>query len=467
MDRQPTTPSENQPRTKAPRTPLLVHVLFLRHLALPAAFCLLPAAYCLLSPAFCPAQTGISPGPMRAAEAYPLPPVTPADAAPFAQSGRASQPLLSPRRDVALAPYGYPSGYPDSISESADAARNLGPQPSIVPGVPMIVDPYATGAPMLAPGQPPAIAPPIIVGPGVAEPIVEGNQVIIPGELPLELSDQPPPVVVAPAVPRGQKNGVLQRVSFLTSYLPKFDDDGLGMVDFENSVMLGFPFPTREMPLVLTPGFDFHLLDGPDSVAAGGADLPPQLYDIYLQIRWMAKVSDRWSLTLATTPGYYTDFEGDNSNALRVTAQALAIWEWRPQSQLIFGVVYLDREDIGFLPAGGLIWTPNEANRLELIFPRPRFLHCFHQTAIYEDWWSIGAEFGGGEWAIQRASGADDVVDIKDYRITAGVERKSIDYLVGMRLEVGYVFGRSIEYQSGAASFDPSDTILVRGGFFY
>jgi hypothetical protein len=333
-------------------------------------------------------------------------------------------------------------------------------------GAPVIIDPYATQGPVLLPGQAPAIGPPIIVGPGAAEPIVQGDQVIIPGELPLELSDQPP-VVIEPAVPRGQKNGVLQRVSFLTSYLPKFGDDGLGMVDFENSVMLGFPFPTRDMPLVLTPGFDFHLVDGPDSAAAAGADLPPQLYDIYLQIRWMTKVSDRWSLTLATTPGYYTDFEGDNSDALRVTAQALAIWEWRPQSQLIFGVVYLDREDIGFLPAGGLIWTPNDANRLELIFPRPRFLHRFRQTSIYEDWWSIGAEFGGGEWAIERADGTNDVVDITDFRITAGVERKSIDYLVGMRLEMAYVFGREIEYRSDSPGFEPSDTLLVRGGFFY
>ena len=120
-----------------------------------------------------------------------------------------------------------------------------------------------------------------------------------------------------------------------------------------------------------------------------------------------------------------------------------------------------------FCPPAGLIWIPNDANRLELIFPRPRFLHRFRQTAIFEDWWSIGAEFGGGEWAIQRAGGADDVVDITDYRITAGFERKSIDYLVGIRFEVGYVFGREIEYTSGAPGFEPTDTVLIRAGFFY
>jgi hypothetical protein len=430
--------------------------------------CVVGLALVLVSGGHVNAQMGILPGPMKAAEPFPVPQSS-VPTLGLKPSPNASPAPTSPDRTakIALAPYGYPSGYPDSISESADAARSYMPPGGFFSRPPQGVPAPTLEVPTLTPGQAPPIAPPIVVAPGVAEPVVQGDQVIIPGTLPLQLSDQPPPVVAAPATPRGQKNGVLQRVSFLTTYLPKFDDDGLGMVDFENSVMLGFPFPTRDMPLVVTPGFDFHLLDGPDSTAAAEADLPSRLYDIYMQVRWMAKVSERWSLTLAATPGYYTDFDGDNSDALRITGQALAIWEWRPQSQLIFGVVYLDRQDIGFLPAGGLIWTPNEDNRLELIFPRPRYLHRYRVTSIYEDWWSIGAEFGGGEWAIARADGTDDIVDIKDYRITAGVERKSIDYLVGMRAEIGYVFGRQIDYRSGTPTFDPSDSVMLRAGFFY
>jgi hypothetical protein len=88
-------------------------------------------------------------------------------------------------------------------------------------------------------------------------------------------------------------------------------------------------------------------------------------------------------------------------------------------------------------------------------------------TAYYEDWWFVGAELGGGEWAIQREAGFDDLVSLTDYRVTAGLERKSIDYLVGMRVEIGYVFARELEYRSGTPSFDPSDTVLLRAGFFY
>ncbi len=435
------------------------------------------------------AQVAPLPIAMRASEPMPTRTsiVSPPGVSAFDRSASTS-PLpttAGPAASIALAPYGYPSGYPDTISEAADQVKMLPPspgafstpsilttpdaviiqQPALPPitSTPITVDPYASGPPVVYQPTPPT-NPTLIPGPGIADPIVQPGQVIIPGDLPLEMQDQ---AVIMPARPKGQKDGPLQKVSFLATYLPKLDDEGMGTVDLENGATVAFPFPTREMPLVLTPGFDFHLVDGPESAVANGADMPPQLYDLYLQIRWLLKLSERWSLTAATTPGYYTDFEGDHSDALRVTGQLLAIWEWRPQSQLIFGVVYLDREDIGFLPAGGLIWTPNDENRLELIFPRPRFLHRYRMTAYYEDWWFIGAELGGGEWAIQRAAGFDDLVSLTDYRLTAGLERKSIDYLVGLRAEIGYVFGRELEYVSGTPGFEPSNTLLVRAGFFY
>lgn len=397
------------------------------------------------------AQAVQLPSAMRPAEPFPIVGVMRGDSiGPIPGMPLMSQVSLGDGRSasLALAPYGYQSGFPAPIAESADQASSLPPHHGAMSGPSILQTP------------PLVVAPPAFSPPGVADPIVQDGQVILPGELPLEV--QPNAPFIVQAKPKGTKDGMLQQVSFLTTYLPRFNDDGLGMVDFENSVMIAFPFPTRNMPLVLTPGFDFHLLDGPAPV-----DLPPQLYDLYLQVRWLTKISERWSLTLAATPGYYTDFEGDHTNALRVSGQLMAIWEWRPQSKFIFGVVYLDREDIPVLPAGGLIWTPNEDNRLELIFPRPRFLHRFRATAVYEDWWYVGAEFGGGEWAIQRAAGFDDIVDLTDYRVTAGVERKSVDYLVGMRAELGYVFGREIEYQSGTPGFEPADTMLVRAGFFY
>jgi hypothetical protein len=51
----------------------------------------------------------------------------------------------------------------------------------------------------------------------------------------------------------------------------------------------------------------------------------------------------------------------------------LATWQWVPERlSLLFGVVYLDRNDMPVLPGVGLIWTPNPDWRLDVIFPRPK-----------------------------------------------------------------------------------------------
>jgi hypothetical protein len=75
------------------------------------------------------------------------------------------------------------------------------------------------------------------------------------------------------------------------------------------------------------------------------------------------------------------------------------------------------------------------------------------------------SRFGGGDWAVARTAGPD-LVDLRDYRLLLGLERKVIGGLDG-RLEVGYVFGRHIQFRSRSPEFSPSDTVLVRGGLVY
>ena len=44
------------------------------------------------------------------------------------------------------------------------------------------------------------------------------------------------------------------------------------------------PCPTRNSPLVMTPGFDVQYLQGPKY-----SDLPPRLYDGYVDFRWLSQ----------------------------------------------------------------------------------------------------------------------------------------------------------------------------------
>jgi hypothetical protein len=47
-----------------------------------------------------------------------------------------------------------------------------------------------------------------------------------------------------------------------------------------------------------------------------------------------------------------------------------------------------------------------------------------------------------------------------------GVERR-LNGGAGFRVEVGYVFGRDVEFESGDGNFQPRDTVLIRGGLTF
>ncbi len=291
---------------------------------------------------------------------------------------------------------------------------------------------------------------------GISAPGISARMAATPRDLsePILLDEQFPP---APP------ESILQSVYFTGTWLPAAGGD-LGMSDLELGVTLGFPLPTRESPLLISPYFATHFLDGPAS-----PDLPARVYDASVQFRWLRPVGERWTADLAVSPGVHSDFESGDSEMFRITGHGLGIYQWSPTMKLILGIVYLDRDDVSLLPAGGILWTPNDAWRLELMAPRPRvarrILPCYGDLCN-EYWGYVAGEFGGGSWSIQRASGAQDVVMVRDYRVILGIERKSppgSGRLKG-RVEVGYVFARDVEYRSATPDFEPDSTLMLRFG---
>lgn len=378
----------------------------------------------------------------------------PGDVVPGQYLRTSTQDLLIPTppfdpgvRRVALAPHGYPSGYPGDVTNSG---APLGGQSA---------SEYSPGyAPQYEP--PPAmIGQPIIDGmfmePNAPEAVVYPNGVIIhePDDLPVSVNGLPP----------GAKSGLLQRIELQQSYLPDLGGDGMTVVDLENSFTIGLPFPDRESPLLITPGFDVHLLSGPTTT-----DLPAHLYDTYLGVRWLRRVSDQIMLNSSVSPGWFSDWESNETSALRAPAQSLIIYDYTPQTQLIAGLVYLNRYDIKFLPAVGLIYKPNDAVRIEAVMPRPKAAVRVRQNRRFEDWLSIAGEFGGGQWSIERADGRDDILVNRDYRVVLGLERKNLVGMLGGRVELGYVFGRVYQYRlTNDPEYEPGDTVLIRGGLIY
>ena len=280
--------------------------------------------------------------------------------------------------------------------------------------------------------------------------------------------------------------GVFQKLLFEGSWLPRNGDNGFGFDALELKTVLGLPCPTREYPLLITPGFAVHYLDGPAAVA-----LPSRLYDAYVEFRWLGHLTPRLGFDIAVTPGEASDFRQNDSQALRITGHGIAAWTWTPTLKLVLGADYLDRTDVPLLPVAGLIWTPDNDTKFAWSFRNRRFPAASIGTAStmatfrtswlllaeirdwngihkddVQDWVYIGGELGGGTWAIRRSDGADDLLNYRDLRVFLGIERQEIGG-ISPRLEIGYVFARKLDLDQAATDYYPRDTLMLRGALVY
>jgi hypothetical protein len=262
------------------------------------------------------------------------------------------------------------------------------------------------------------------------------------------------------------RSGIFQKIIFNGTWLAGGNSSrAFGQKDLESKIILALPCPTRESPLVITPGYTAHYLEGP-----AGVDLPPHLYEAYTQFRWLSQVSPQWGFDLAVTPGVFSDFNQSSDDAFRLTGHGAAAWTYNPKTKIVLGAAYLDRPDVNVIPIGGLIWTPNDELKFDLVFPHPKISKRIHYfdglNQDVETWTYIAGEFAGDAWAIAHANGSTDLVDIRDYRLIFGLERKTYGGLTA-NVEVGYVFGRRISFNSDIPDFYPEDTVLLRGGMMY
>jgi hypothetical protein len=268
---------------------------------------------------------------------------------------------------------------------------------------------------------------------------------------------------VAPQKLSAYKSGFFQKLSLSAAWFGNSGDpEDLGATEIETFLTVALPAPIKEWPLLITPGYNVAYLTGP-----GVTDLPPRLHFAYVEFAWVPEFVHRYRFYLAVAPSVLSDFESDDADAFRVTGKGLVLFNWIPGVlELRAGVLYLNRDNIRLLPAGGVIWTPNDWMEYELFFPKPKASVRFNVGQGFEDWLFTTAEFGGNTWSIERASGEHDKVTYLDYRLLAGVERR-LNGGAGFRLEAGYVFGRSVEFASGDGNFDPKSTVLIRGAIVF
>ena len=266
-------------------------------------------------------------------------------------------------------------------------------------------------------------------------------------------------------LPPGTRDGVFQKLLLSGSWLPQLEDDSLGWGDLEAAVVLGFPFLRRDTPLLVTPRYGVHYLEGADTF-----DLPDKVYDASVEFRHLRKFgTGPWAMDVAVTLGHYSDYESSDADAFRVTGRGIAVYESRPGVKWLLGAAYLNRAGASVLPIAGVIYDPDPSISYELIFPRPRIswqLPWSQPNFGDERWAFVGGEFGGGVWSIEHPSdGAHDLLTYSDVRVFVGYERKIIGGLT-RRFEFGYVFARELELHA-TPEIDLDDSLFARIALTY
>jgi hypothetical protein len=207
-------------------------------------------------------------------------------------------------------------------------------------------------------------------------------------------------------------------------------------------------------PLLITPGLGFHLWSGPEVL-----DLPPRVYDLYVDLSWRAINRDHSGLTLGLTPGYYGDFERLDSKAFQFTGWLLGDWTLNERWTLLGGLAYVRQLKSNLLPIGGLIWRPHDDARVDLVFPRPRVARRLAIDETQETWGYISGVFGGGAWAVDDGD-RNVLVRYSDLRLGMGVEWLRTDG-GSTQVELGYVFARDISVNQFSV-LSPGGTALFQ-----
>jgi hypothetical protein len=268
-----------------------------------------------------------------------------------------------------------------------------------------------------------------------------------------------------------------QGLRFRYTYLPGNTDFGgvdtnqIESHDFESSLVFAIPrFFGMSQPWYLMPGYAQHLWSGP---SIPGSDLPGSAFSAFLDSTWETDPLQTFGAELGWRVGVFSAFDAISTESIRLQGKALAKLRCTPNSTLRAGVYYIDRNKIKLLPAGGILWMPNQDTRWDIFFPEPKLSHYLTTCGTHDIWWYVTGYYGGGAWTIKHADDdSHDEIDINDLRLMVGFEKGRNDLLrQGFRtcfFEVGYAFNRELIYRNRPlASLNPDDSLVFRAGFGY
>jgi hypothetical protein len=229
---------------------------------------------------------------------------------------------------------------------------------------------------------------------------------------------------------------------------------GFGMTDLDvnHTWLLGYD----DLPaLNITPGMGMHLWSGPL-----GLNLPARVYDLYVDFLWRPIDRQRSGVSFGMTPGLYGDFTRFDGHTLQFTGWGLGNYRFNSEWNALGGLAFVRQLRSHWLPIGGVVWTPNDDTRVEMLIPKPRLVRRCRSDEYGSAFWYLAGQLGGGAWAVADTPTNNVLVSYSDLRLLVGLETFHVRGRE-WNAEVGYVFSRHLAINGNAAQ-SPAGTALLQ-----
>lgn len=167
-------------------------------------------------------------------------------------------------------------------------------------------------------------------------------------------------------------------------------------------------------------------------------NMPDYLAAIPLNVDWLWRFVNGWSIEIGTAPGIYSDIDALGSDMFGAPFRGCFYYAVQPQFSLKAGMEVRPGWDLAIMPIVGVGWQPTDNLLFELALPR---------SVI--NWKSDGfGLFGQVEWRSttynMSGDGNDpDDISFEDWLASIGA---SFDITSSLRIqaELGYAFGRTV-----------------------
>lgn len=182
---------------------------------------------------------------------------------------------------------------------------------------------------------------------------------------------------------------------------------------------------------------------------AGISAMPDALLAAPVDVAWIWRYLNGWSLEIGAAPGIYADIKGlFQASAISLPFRGILYYNFSEETAVRFGGIVRPNWDTVFMPVVGIAWKPSEMFRIEAGIPETLAELRLARLTLYGrvDWLNV-------TYALDDGGSKPERITFNDWRVGVGT---AIDFTDTFRLafELGLLAGRDISFEGGASDVE-------------